>query len=69
MTLTSREEAVLALIAQGCTDRQIASHLSFEVSTARKHRENLLAKCGARKSAQLVFHYLVTHPDALKKTH
>jgi DNA-binding NarL/FixJ family response regulator len=68
MTLSNREEAVLALIAQGFTDRQIAAQLAFAVSTARKHRENLLAKCGARKSAQLVVHYLVAHPDVLKKT-
>ncbi|PMS10912.1 helix-turn-helix transcriptional regulator [Trinickia caryophylli] len=67
MTPTSREETVLALIAQGMTDREIAAQLSFSISTARKHREALLAKFHARKSAQLVSRYFVRYPHALKK--
>ncbi|MBI0329369.1 LuxR family transcriptional regulator [Burkholderia plantarii] len=54
MSLTSRESAVLELIALGNTDREIAERLGIATSTARKHRENLLIKFQARKSAELV---------------
>lgn len=67
MTPTSREGTVLALIAEGLTDREIAARLAFSISTARKHREALLAKFGATKSAQLVARYFFSCPDAIKK--
>jgi DNA-binding CsgD family transcriptional regulator len=68
MGLTLREKDVLALIAQGFTDRQIAMQLTFAVSTARKHRENLLLKFSVTKSVHLVAQYLSDQPDLLKKT-
>lgn len=68
MHLTRREHAVLALIARGHTDREIAGQLAFSLSSARKHRENLLAKFQAGKSTQLVVHYLALDGAALKKT-
>ncbi len=68
MTPTTREGTVLALIAEGLTDREIAARLAFSISTARKHREALLAKFGARKSAQLVSRYFVSCPSSIKKS-
>ncbi|WP_161785047.1 response regulator transcription factor [Burkholderia pyrrocinia] len=68
MKLTTRETVVLGLVAKGLTDREIAAELVFSVSTARKHRENLLNKFGVRKSAQLTIRYFILFPDVLKKT-
>jgi DNA-binding NarL/FixJ family response regulator len=68
LKLTVRETVVLGLIATGLSDREIASELAFSLSTARKHRENLLNKFGFRKSTQLVIRYFVLFPDVLKKT-
>ncbi|BAX61815.1 hypothetical protein BSFP_046820 [Burkholderia stabilis] len=59
---------MLGLVAKGLTDREIAAELAFSVSTARKHRENLLNKFGFRKSAQLTVSYFILFPDVLKKT-
>lgn len=67
MKLTERENSVLRLIAQGFTDREIAQRLSFSISTARKHRENMLAKFQLEKSAQLVVQYFIHHPEAWKE--
>ncbi|QDQ28376.1 hypothetical protein FNU76_19585 [Chitinimonas arctica] len=69
MHLTPREQTVLALIARGHTDRDIAERLSFSLSTARKHRENLLLKFHAGKSTRLVIQYFAIYGVALKKTH
>lgn len=68
MHLTGRETAVLALIARGSNDRAIAGILGIQLSTARKHRENIVQKFGAGKAAILVWHYLHRHPDELKKS-
>lgn len=67
MTPTTREGTVLALIAEGLTDREIAARLAFSISTARKHREALLAKFGATKSTQLVARYFFSCPNSIKK--
>lgn len=68
MKITLREDAVLSLIAHGFTDREIADKLSVEVSTARKHRENLLLKFGAKKATQLVVLYFRKAERELKKS-
>lgn len=68
MKLTQRENVVLGLIAEGFTDREIADQLSFSISTARKHRENVLGKFQFRKSSQLVMQYFILNAEALKKT-
>jgi DNA-binding NarL/FixJ family response regulator len=68
MHLTGRETAILALIARGSNDRAIAALLGIQLSTARKHRENIVQKLGAGKAAILVWHYLHRHPDELKKS-
>ena len=51
---TSREREVLALLALGCSDKEVARRLGISDLTARKHRENLLRKAGAHKVAELV---------------
>jgi DNA-binding NarL/FixJ family response regulator len=52
--LTDREREVLALVAEGLTNEQIAERLVLSPATARTHVGRLFAKLGARHRAQLV---------------
>lgn len=42
--LTERERDVLALLAQGCTNRQIADQLGITANTVKKHVDHILQK-------------------------
>ena len=44
--LTPREREVVALVAEGLTNAQIAFHLSISPGTVRRHLENVFAKLG-----------------------
>jgi DNA-binding NarL/FixJ family response regulator len=52
--LTTREREVLALIAAGLSNTEIAGKLVMSVPTAKTHVSRILAKLGARDRAQLV---------------
>jgi DNA-binding NarL/FixJ family response regulator len=51
--LTSREEEVAALVAQGLTNRQIAEELVVTRRTAENHVQNILRKLGLHSRVQL----------------
>ena len=53
-SLTPRERAILQLIADGMTDREIASQLVLSPSTTRTHARNLMLRLGAHTRAQAV---------------
>lgn len=53
--LTPREQDVLALIAQGATDKEIANNLVISIHTVKSHVRNILAKlhfCHRYEAAQ-----------------
>lgn len=52
--ITRREKEVLALIAEGLTNGEIAEKLFVSVTTVDSHRKNLLAKFNTRNTASLV---------------
>ena len=53
-SLTSREYDVLALIAKGLTNRQIANKLSLSLSTIKTHRAHIYQKLNLNDRASLV---------------
>lgn len=52
--VTRREKEVLALIADGLTNQEIADKLIISLSTVETHRKNLLAKFRVKNTASLV---------------
>lgn len=52
--LTEREVEILKLIAQGRTNREIATALGITVRTVETHRSNLLSKIGAHDRVDIV---------------
>ncbi len=53
-SLTPRQHQIVALIAQGATDRQIAAQLDISESTAHKHVQNALRRSKTKTRSQLV---------------
>ena len=51
--LSARERELVVLVAQGRTDRQIASQLFISVSTVRSHLDRVREKTGCRRRADL----------------
>jgi DNA-binding NarL/FixJ family response regulator len=58
--LTPREEEVLALLARGHTNQEVADALVISIKTVETHRAHILDKLGLRKRAELV-RYARTH--------
>jgi DNA-binding NarL/FixJ family response regulator len=52
--ITDREREVLALVAGGLSNDEIAAHLVISTATARTHVSRIMTKVGARDRAQLV---------------
>ena len=51
---TFKEKEVLALVSAGLTTKEIASRLNISHHTVETHRKNLLRKCEAKNSVELV---------------
>jgi two-component system response regulator NreC len=54
LALTEREGEVLALVAQGHTNQQVADRLIVSVKTAETHRAHVMSKLGLQTRAELV---------------
>jgi len=52
--LTAREKAIITLIAQGLTSKEIAAKLHISCATVETHRTNLMTRLGVRNVAGLV---------------
>ena len=52
--LTTREKELLKLIADGCTNQEMADKLFLSVETIKTYRKNLILKLGAKNSIILV---------------
>jgi DNA-binding NarL/FixJ family response regulator len=52
--LTDREEQVLATVARGHTNAEIASELHISLSTVKTHVASLMTKLGARNRVEIV---------------
>lgn len=52
--LTPREQEVLALLAEGKSNDEIAELLTISAHTVARHRENLMAKLGLHSRSELV---------------
>jgi DNA-binding NarL/FixJ family response regulator len=65
--LTRREQEVVALLARGWSNRQIAARLVITAGTARIHVERILGKLGLRSRAQVAA-WAVRHPELCLST-
>lgn len=53
-TLTDREKQVLKLVAEGATNKDVASALGVSVKTAMSHREHVMQKLGLHNRTDLI---------------
>ncbi|HWN62272.1 MAG TPA: helix-turn-helix transcriptional regulator, partial [Streptosporangiaceae bacterium] len=51
--LSARERELVTLVAQGCTDAQIAGQLYISIRTVRSHLDRIRDKTGCRRRADL----------------
>ena len=58
--LSHRERQVMALLAQGLRDREIAEHLHISDSTVKFHMNNVLAKLQAKTRLQALYRLMKT---------
>lgn len=67
-TLSDRESEVLALVASGCSNQEIADELGIAYNTVKNHLRSILAKLGVSNrteaAAYAVSHGLVSIPPA-----
>src|SRR5258706_116023 len=53
-SLTEREREVIALVNEGCKNKQISDHLSISETTVRHHLTSIFAKLGVESRLELV---------------
>ena len=53
-TLTSREQEVMVLLAEGCSAKEAAAKLFISPKTVENHRTNIMSKLGLHSTLELV---------------
>jgi two-component system, NarL family, response regulator NreC len=54
--LTDREKEVLQLLAEGCSNKEVATQLNVGLSTIETHRANLMQKLNLHNTAEIVLY-------------
>jgi DNA-binding NarL/FixJ family response regulator len=54
--LTDREKEVLQLLAEGCSNKEVATQLNVGLSTIETHRANLMQKLNLHSTAEIVLY-------------
>lgn len=54
-SLTTKEQEILELVSTGLTTKEIAHKLHVSHHTVESHRKNLLRKCQAKNTAELIY--------------
>lgn len=54
--LTAREQEVIQLLAEGKSNKEVATALNISVKTAESHRSHVMAKLGLRNWGELVLY-------------
>lgn len=62
MKLSPKEKDVLALIARGYSDKEVAVKLKNSIKTIQTHTESIYKKLNARSRAHAVYIYKDLHP-------
>jgi len=62
-TLTRRQREVAALIAEGCTNREIGARLGIAERSAEAHVERIRYRMDFRSRSQIAAWYVATGPD------
>jgi two-component system, NarL family, nitrate/nitrite response regulator NarL len=57
-SLTIRENAIVALVVRGLTNKEIAKELDVSVETVKKHLKRIFSKLGVRSRTQVVLSQL-----------
>lgn len=60
-TITTREREIVQLLAEGCSNRDIADKLNLSVKTVETHRANIMKKMGFRSITDLVLYAVRNH--------
>lgn len=53
LRLTAQETRVARLLAEGCTNKQVAAALGIHPTTAKNHAQSVLQKLGVRRRSQV----------------
>lgn len=61
ISITQREKEIIQLIAEGLSNKQIASALNLSVHTVLTHRKNIMKKTNANNTAGLVLFAIKNH--------
>jgi len=64
--ITSREIEVLRLIADGCSNKEIAKRLNISVRTVETHRKNLMQKLNVKSVAGLIKYSIANNFTKIK---